>query len=269
MATVNNATGVFATLGYNFSDPNGYVSTLSSNSQEHLSTVPPLITSWQAQDVANNDVGGYYQNPVASDVSIIRNAANTITTLYYTITNNTVFDTVLSSANNLSNTSGSFISHTNRLSNITPMNGEDTVNPYYESAQSYGKTALYITNQTDSISNNAPIMGSFTSILVGPQIKSRANTANSYVSLIKNSMPTGGGTSNLSNAQITSIETGLAEINTFLSTRQSSDVTFYGNLVSFVNKYNTVKQFNNMGETQSYLLNNFIGSTKLISRINS
>jgi len=61
----------------------------------------------------------------------------------------------------------------------------------------------------------------------------------------------------------------LANASSFLYTRQNSDINFFANVVNFVNNYNQVKQFNNIGETQSYLLNNFVGSTKLISRLNS
>jgi hypothetical protein len=60
MATVNNATGVYATLGYNFSDPNGDILNLSANTVAHLNSVPAFIESWQAQDIANASVNGYW-----------------------------------------------------------------------------------------------------------------------------------------------------------------------------------------------------------------
>jgi hypothetical protein len=59
MTTVANSTGVFATLQYSFDDPNGAVQIFSANTQAHLNTMPAFIESWQAQDIANNDVGGY------------------------------------------------------------------------------------------------------------------------------------------------------------------------------------------------------------------
>ena len=46
MALVNNATGVYATLGYNFSDPNGAVQTLSASTQAHLNTIPAMAVSY-------------------------------------------------------------------------------------------------------------------------------------------------------------------------------------------------------------------------------
>jgi hypothetical protein len=37
----------------------------------------------------------------------------------------------------------------------------------------------------------------------------------------------------------------------------------------FVDKYNTTKKFSNMGETETYLVNNFVGTDKIKERINS
>jgi len=264
MAQVNNATGVYATLGYNFTDPNNDVLELSEDVKEHLNSTPAIIDTWQAQDIANNSVNGYFQNPVANTTQIIWNAANTIIILTANVDNmNTVVYPV---AITLSSTANSFIQHTNRLSGLTPFEGQDLVDPYYEMAINYGKQVLYITNQTDNITNSSPILGSFTSILVNPQIRDYSNTVNSYITLITNSITAN--TSNLSNAQITQITSDLSNTNVFLSSRQSNDVTFYGNLQTTINKYNTARQFTGMGETQTYLLENFIGSPKLISRIN-
>jgi hypothetical protein len=88
MATVNNATGVYTTLGYNFNDPNGDIQTLSANTLAHLNTMPEFITSWQAQDIASNSVGGYFQNPTANDVNNIITLSNQIYLLANSIAGN-------------------------------------------------------------------------------------------------------------------------------------------------------------------------------------
>jgi hypothetical protein len=267
MATVNNATGVYTTLGYNFNDPNGYVQNLSANSQTHLNTMPAFIETWQAQDIANNAVGGYFQNPLNTQINTIITVsgqlviiANTANGMGYT---NAL--TVMDSANTLLTQSQSFLAHTNRLSGITPFDGTDLVNPYYDTAINYGKTALYITNQTDAINNTSPIMGSFTSLFIGPQIYSYANTLSA--DLVTFTAAVMGST--LTDALINQVNTDINNTNTLMATRQNADITYYTNLKAFTANYNTVKQFSNMGESQSYLLNNFIGTPKLVSRINS
>lgn len=267
MASVNNATGVYATLGYNFNDPNGNIQPLSTDAQEHLNAMPAFIDTWQAQDISNNTVGGYFQNPMSSYLNTIITvsgnliiAANTANTNGYS---NALV--IMTSANSLLTQAQSYLDHTNRISGVTAFTGQDLTNPYYDTAMGLGKTALYITNQTDSISNTSPILGSFTSLFVGPQIYSYANTLTADLIIMTNAVSA----NTLTGAQITQINTDITNTNSLLTTRQSADVTYYANLRTFVNNYNSVKQFSNMGDTQTYLLENFIGTPKLLTRINS
>lgn len=273
MAQVNNATGVYATLGYNFSDPNGYVEPLSANAIGHLDTQPAFIQTWQAQDIANNSVSGYFQNPVLTYVNTILTTANTIAA-NLAVANCSNLVSAQTACITLAATGVAFNAHTNRLSGITPFLGNDTTNPYYETAISYGKTALYITNQTDNITNTSPIMGNFGSILIGPQISNQSNTIYPYIALIANSISGNsrssvGSNTSLTAAQINQIVSDISNTNTLLLGQNAADVAFYGNLKTFSDKYNTVRQFSSMGETQTYLCNNFIGTNKLITRINS
>lgn len=271
MTTVANSTGVFATLQYSFDDPNGAVQIFSANTQAHLNTMPAFIESWQAQDIANNDVGGYFQNPVNTYVNTIitysaamRDAANTANS------SNSAIDGIANveiAANTLAVTANAFLAHTNRISGVTAFDGDITI-PYYDTAMSLGKSAIYVMNQTDGIINSAPIMGSFTSILVGPQIFANANTITSD-SITLTGVIAGNVSNTTTNTQIAQIQTDLANINSHLSGRQTNDYTFYTNLKSFMDKYNQTKKFSNMGETQSFLVENYIGSNKLLTRLNA
>jgi hypothetical protein len=265
MALVNNATGVYATLGYNFNDPNDVVLTLSANTIAHLNSMPAFIDSWQAQDIANNTVGGYYQNPVNSNTSSIITISQNMKTVANTGTSNIAnCGLIVTAANGLYNTATSFLAHTNRISGVTPFVGQDVENPYYDTAMGLGKTALYITNQTDNITNTSPILGSFTSILIGPQVGSANVTlANNLVTLTN-----GVTANNLTESQITQILANISSANTLLFSQQAADVTYYTNLRAFVDNYNAVKKFTNMGETETYLVNNFVGTDKIKSRIN-
>lgn len=267
MASVNNATGVYATLGYNFNDPNGDILSLSANTVAHLNSMPAFIETWQAQDIANNTVGGYYQNPVASNTSSIITISQTMITVANTGASQNIAncDLIITAANTLANVATSFLAHTNRISGVTPFVGQEVENPYYDTAMGLGKTALYITNQTDNITNTSPILGSFTSILIGPQVSS-ANTVLANDLIILNNGVTA---NNLTEAQISQILSDIANTNTLLNTRQTADVTYYTNLRTFVDNYNSVKKFTNMGETETYLVNNFVGTDKIKERINT
>lgn len=267
MALVNNATGVYATLGYNFNDPNGDILNLSADTVAHLNSMPAFIDTWQAQDIANNTVGGYYQNPVASNTNFIITNAQTMMTVANTGSSQNIAncDLIESAANALSIVAQSFLDHTNRISGVTVFTGQDVVNPYYDTAMGLGKTALYITNQTDNITNTSPILGSFTSILIGPQVGTANTTTSNNLIVLTNGVTA----NNLTETQISQILSDISNTSTLLSTRQSADVTYYGNLRNFVDNYNTTKKFSNMGETETYLVNNFVGTDKIKERINS
>lgn len=272
MTTVANSTGVFATLHYSFDDPNGAVQTFSANTQAHLNTMPAFIESWQAQDIANNTVSGYFKNPVDAYVNTIitysagiRNNANSAiaaNSVVYGLSN------VVNVANSLAITANAFLAHTNRISGVTPFTGQDDTIPYYDTAMGLGKSAIYVMNQTDSIINSAPIMGSFTSILIGPQVYANANTIISdFITLT--GVIAGNVSNSTTNTQMTQIQTDLTNINSHLSGRQTNDYTFYTNLKTFMDNYNQVKKFSNMGETQTFLVENYIGSSKLLTRLNA
>jgi hypothetical protein len=284
MALINNASGVYATLGFNFSDPNGTVQEFSANTQANLEQFPPIIKEWQATDLKNNDVGGYHQNPVIGHLNIIKLTSNTICVAIanaYTSPgtdpmNDTPLppsyygpslSTVLTAANSIIATANSMIFHTDKISGVTPMEGKDDIdiNPYYKTLTAYGKQAIYITNQTDGIVDNSPILGSLTSLLVVPQFESYASNVSLYLTKVNaiiaaNSDPTGA---------ITGIVSGLNEIQSFMAERQGHDVGFFTNVKNMVNKFNQMKSYSSSGETEKYLLNNVLGTDKIKTRINS
>jgi len=284
MALINNASGVYATLGFNFSDPNGTVQEFSANTQANLQQFPPIINEWQATDLKNNDVGSYHQNPVYDSVNTIKiksdaiyQAINVATTSAGTDPINDTplppsyggpsLSAVMTAANSVTLASNNMIFHTNKVSGVTPMEGQaDTdINPYYKTLTAYGKQAIYITNQTDGIVDNSPILGSLTSLLVVPQFESYASNVSLYLTKVNaiiaaNSDPTGA---------ITGIVSGLNEIQSFMVERQGHDVGFFTNVKNMVNKFNQMKSYSSSGETEKYLLNNVLGTDKIKSRINS
>jgi hypothetical protein len=263
MAAVNNATGVYATLGYNFTDPNNNIQTFDANTQNNLVQFPAVIEPWQAQDITNNTTSGYFQNPVSTYVNTIITVSGQI----FTAANSANIFTIAGVATTLGTTASSFLTHTNKVSGVTPMTGQsDTLTqPYYQTAVSYGKQAIMIVNQTDGVVNNSPILGSMTSLLVPKQISDYANTLSSDLIILNAAISA----NNLTPSQETQIITDLTTTNSFLSTRQSSDLTFFQKVSTLITNYNTTQQFSNMGDTEKYLCNNIVGTSKLVSRINS
>lgn len=294
MALVNNATGVYSTLGFNYNDPNNNIVELSANTQSSMNSLPPVITTWQAQDIANNDVGGYTYNPVSNSIHWMSNTANAlsgyspivgssgaITTLINNIQANCAY---LSIGNETySQNALTFLYHTDRLSNIRSQSDDaaahiDGANlPYYQIAIQAAKSATYIVNQTDGIANNSVMLGSFTSILEANQINQLAKTLDTNSKKLIGTLtliPVGEGmgsdyyTSNITLSVVTTIARNFANVVGIMTERETADKAFYLNLKNLITNYNTTKQYTNLGDSQNLLLNNYIGTDKLKSRIN-
>ena len=301
---------LYQKLQYNFNDPNDSIKDFSTDAIAHLDSIPSLIADWQSQDIADNTVNGYLQNPVGAVTTNISTSSNNILTvlntgtssnaanIYYVTTDvqgttpaiSNVFQDIVNVSSSLitqsSDTLNGFKSHTDRVSGLTDYNDyiDDTAalqKPFYNTAMGYAKVAVYILYQTDGISNSSVVLGSFTSLLIKPQLESSYNLITTYANTINASITvtsSGTGTtedpftttrtSNLSLTVVTAMYNELANTNTLMNTRRTHDETFYTNLKTLVSDYNTTRQFSQMGETQLDLVNNHIGTDKLLSRIN-
>jgi hypothetical protein len=287
---------IFDRLNYNYTG-NG-VTELSDSNKSFMNSMPTLMNDWQTQDVANNDVGGYFKNPVANVTQYLRDSCNTIYILLSgnpaaninavsgsTSTINAAFLSMISTAANTgSNNGGFFIAHTNRISGVINIEQSvadevDVANvPHYDTAMSTGQLLMYITNQSDGIGNNAPIMGNFTSVTIESDLESYNVNVSSYYTTINNSLTiTGTGTdidpivrsSNLSLEIVQDMANNINDLHNLLVERRVHDEEFFRNSRKVVDDYNTVKNFSDMGATANNLVQNYIGSDKLLTRINS
>ena len=289
MTTIANSAGVFARLGYNFDDPNETIQVFSDKTKAQLNAVPALLDSWAGKDLATSNVSGYYKNPLATDVQTISDSANSIVSLVtaangllgLTGTITTLFANIANT--NLATVCQSYKLHTDRLSGVRNFDDDVGANtsaiytsPYKDPAIGYGKSAMYIVNQTDGIVNTAPILGSFTSLFVGPQINANSSIISTYYNIINNSITIttdGGGntihTSNLSQTVVTTIDSQLANTTIFLANRENHDKNYYANLKVVSEDYQELRKLQNLGESESTLIEDFIGTDKLLSRLNA
>jgi hypothetical protein len=276
---------IFQKLGYDFDDPEGAITPLTNESKKFLDSVPPMVNEWQSQDIADNNVSDYFKNPTAIPVTAIKNKCITLLTLPSGVTGantgaNTLFSNIAANADLICNTGAEadlFIAHTNRISGVTPITPDTATLPHYDTAMGIGKTVMYMTNKTDGIDDNSPIMGSFTSILIVDTLETSNTTITPYYNLIANSITvTTTGTepdivttysSNLSYTTIYTIDQEIAKIKYTLKRRREHDVNYYNNAKTMVEDYQKLKEFNNMGESQNTLIKNYIGTDKLLSRL--
>jgi len=260
---------IFERLGFNF-DTNkfGDAQYLTPQAKAYLNAAPIELSQWQQDDIANGDVvlTKYYKNPLANDCNLL--IANTtaiidfIQTHEFDSDSGSANDTLLITAQNLANELGYFASHTDNVSGVNVMTSNTDTIPSLDSASSIGNFLLRVVSVSDKIQNTTPLLGSMTSLFVGPEINSNVYVVNSNLTTLNNS-DNGMGVSNVTQSQVLTINTNLETLNTFIHYRRTSDWEFFTNATSIVLDTVTVSTFNNLGNTQTYLINNLIGTETL------
>ena len=261
---------VFNRLGYNF-DSSQFGSAVNfTDGQKMFYTGRTDLKQWQIDALANSDVSGYYQNPMANNLitlgtlsTTIKSSADVIYIAANTAGDNTraaVATSVMVAANTLLNVLSDFTIHTNNLSNVTKSANGSSL-PDYELAIAVGRQVLSIINQTDNIQNNIPILGNFTSLTLTDEVASNVITLTTDSTTMANASVS----TNAMNVVISDIQSCY----TLLQTRQNADVNFYTNSLSIINDYGTLSKLNNMGVVTESLVQNYIGTPKLLSNLQS
>jgi hypothetical protein len=275
---------LFQKLGYSYSDPHGDVTSLSDDTIQHLEALPPIIEDWQTQDISDSNVGGYNQNPLGTISTSIATSANAILNVASTIeicTNagvSAVMANIANSANNLITTANNFKDHTDRVSGVTSYADYITeagsaiasTKPFKDTIKGYSKLLMYVIYQTDGISNTSIMYGAQTSLFTGPEMNVYYTALSTYANIINSSISyTPNVTSNLTSTQANTIYAMIANTASFIDTRRTHDETFFTNMKTMVSDYQKTRQFSNMGESETDLVNNYTGSSKILTRINS
>jgi hypothetical protein len=276
---------LFQNLGYNYSDPHGDITDFSSDTIEHMDAVPSIIEDWQTEDIATSNVGGYLQNPLGSistNIAVSANAIKNIVSTIVTYTNigvSNVMANVANSSNNLITSATNFKDHTDRVSGAINYNDAVEANPadttiistkpFRDTIKSFSKILTYIIYQTDGVSNTAILNGSQTSLFTGPEMNVYYNVISTYANTINSSITfTPNAESSLTLTQANTINTSINQAITFVDTRRTHDETFFINMKTMLSDYNETRQFSNMGESETTVLNDYTGTSKLLTRIN-
>lgn len=263
--------GIFNRLNFPASMANNTI-TFSENTQRSLDNLPPILTTWQMEDIANSNTFGYFVNPVGNVTSNIQNLIIQISTTANTANDGTLV-TIEANANSSNIYVTQFYRHTNRISGVTPFDANTAGNqlplqPYYNDCIGMGKALTYLIYQSDGISNNAVIMGNFGSLYTGNTLIYHQNILANDLIAVQNSIVPGSPdwTSNLSPAKIAQITANILAMNTFVISSRTQDVNFYYNSRSVLNDYNSVKGFSKPGDSEKFLYKE-IASDKLKERL--
>jgi len=248
---------VFARLGYNFEDSKfGDGLYLTDAAKKTLNAAPIVLADWQKNDIANNVVERtrYYQNPLTTTISTLSNTGNLIATQ----ANTANFFSLEASALGYVNELQYFKNHTDNVSGVTSTTSENINIPNYDLGVAVGQQVLKITNVTDEVANATPMLGSMTSLFIGNDLSANSTILLENYNLLVNSAIT----ESQALANVTSA-------NNLISTRRTHDWNFYTNCRGVLDDYIFVSRFSNMGNTQYYLANNYIGTTLLKTNLSS
>lgn len=278
---------VFDRLGYNFDTSKfGDAATLSpaaANTLNLIANNTPGYAQWQIDDlIAGSPVRtDYFRNPTdantASMIStsgLIQVTANTIMTANtvdvigggYTTGNVFVTTDQIEAATRLYGSAGNLIielnafkKHTDNISGVSVVSSVDY--PSYSSAAGLGQMTMMTITKTDGApQDTTPILGSFTSLFIQPELTANDQTLITYNSEF---------TVNSSATFIQSISDYANSTMTILSDRRNQDVNFFRNSFQVMNDLGFLQQFSNMGGTQTYLVMNLIGTDSLVSKLSA
>lgn len=270
------ANTIFGRLNFDFdTDLFGSGFYISQNASNTINTFPSDLSIWQQKEIANGNitVSRYFQNPVQTSCTNLTSNTNLIIS-FCTNDPETTFGSNFQAAKNLSNTANSFLiqildfkSHTDNMSKLgtSTSNTEavlDSANiPNFDLAMSQGQEIVRLIYQVESVQNTSPILGCFTSLFIDTQLVSNNSIlANDYITLT-NSF--NGSTSNISNADLILISNHIETVNALMYNRRTSDWNFFKKQKQVLDDYYFVSRFNNIGNTESYLIQNYIGTTFL------
>jgi hypothetical protein len=247
----------------------------------YANTVP--LANWQKQDLANPVTRtNYFKNPVASNC-----AALVISLQSLSVTANDVSFTQPGAANVGIHLCGNtnllriyevqaLSAHADRISGVAEVRPDPTI-PTYDGIQALGNQNILILNRTDGIQNSVGALGAMTSLFIGPDLDSYTANVLSFVTEIENNTTTGGGgfpflfsnTCTLSATRLEQMNTSLNLMKNYLYERRNGDYFFYQTALQTVHDYSFVTKFSSMSNTQSYLIQNYIGTDELKAKLAS
>ena len=259
-------TGLFGNLGFNFDTTQfGDAQYLSAGAQRYLNAAPLAVSSWAQADIANNDVAitNYYKNPqtivcsyITANATAIYNFANTTV---FTNASNTI--NLRTAANNTVLEVAKFKSHTDNVSGVVTMTSNQDTIPSLDSATSVGNYLLRVLSTTDGLSNTTPMLGSLTSLFINTQLT--ANSVMLYNDLLTLQGSIVAGNSEITLTQYNNIVANVNSVTSYTNLRRTSDWTFFTNARTMVMNAIKLSKFDNLGNTQTYLVNNLIGTDRL------
>jgi hypothetical protein len=245
-----------------------------------------VFNQWQKDDLANGplDRSKYYKNPVF-------NASINLSSAIYTFgaTMNSVSWLYSDSANAAASILGGrysnniiymrdviskFVSHTNNVSGVSA-NTATEKSPTLDSILSVGNDNALILYQTDKIANSVGGLGSMTSLFVESDLNANTELFNYYTNeILNNTTYTYNGitfgwsnTCNLLPSEIEKMNVAFRSLYSFVFKCINDDWFYYQTSINVQRDYQVLTRFSQPSNTQTYLINNYIGTDFLKEKL--
>lgn len=274
---------IYGRLGLNFDTAKfGAAANLSQEASNTLNLITQStggkLKDWQVNVLNSGSLNrnDLYVNRANTFIQVMLANTNNI----YINANTTNNFTLRDIANTLIIELNEFKYHTDNISGVavnteTAAGANVAVNvPTLSSAENIGQLNMMTLAKTDGVQNTSAILGSFTSLFIQDELSANANTIASYdkqfagsINFVDDGMGNFSYTSNLSPGQITAIESYLSNTQNLIYERRMSDWNFYANSVKLSEDMQLVQEFDSMGGTMTYLVQNVVGTANLKSYI--
>jgi hypothetical protein len=269
---------IYERLGLNFdTEKFGEANVLGEKTLNYLKYQRDTLKDWQYDDIANATAENsqYFKNPIATYCIAMKPLAQNLVTNSTSVDYANSFPSSPEDGELLNTISGNLViaidalkSHTDNISGLVPYMSNVEV-PNYDMIISIGSEILRLTVQQDDIANASPMLGSMTSLFIASDLEANtivlttdSNTLANSISFIEG--PEGPLlSSNLSANQLSSMVNNVSIAYTLVNGRRQHDWNFYNNSRLVMQDLMRVNRFSVIGNTQTYLINNYIGTEKL------
>jgi hypothetical protein len=276
------ATTIYERLSLNFDTTKfGNVNVLGQKTIDYYNQFPDDLKDWQYDTIVNSDAGkqDYFQNPLSTVCDDLKVVVDDLSNISLDVvfennpaTGNLIYSTAVTTSSELI----AFKSHTNNISGSSTESMSTANVPSYDMVLSVGNEIQRIVTKKEEIANSSPFLGSLTSLFIGDDLDVYFQTITSDKEMVNNSirietfpdpedpeLTISVEVSNLSSLNVNSVYSNINSLYTLINTRRLEDWSFYVRSRDILNDYFFVKRFDNIGNTQTNLINNYIGTEKL------
>lgn len=264
---------VYSTLNFDFDTSKfGSALYLSPQAEAYLNAAPLQISTWQKDDLANGNVQmtNYYKNPAANVCTDLTANASTILAFapLSDVANTFPFAAdeaarLVSNLNSLLIEIPLFKSHTDNVSGVSTITANTDIVPTLSMATSIGNQLLRIVNATDGVTNTTPLLGSMTSLFIVDDLVANNTTLKNDFIVLNNNYNISNANCTISSADMNVIVSHVEQTKNYMNLRRTSDFAFYAQSVVIMKDYQKLSNFDNMGNTQTTLVNTLIGTDRL------